>query len=338
MSTTFWEIEHNLKEIFKDIQTDNPKATLWDLFNDYTPFTDDREPANTSEEWLAQQAKFVDDIVSEHFANMPLNRASLDLIMDAISDRLFPEDNPDHEPDPDEKQYQDLAKSIIEKYITPHNLNENTQMNFLDALEDKLEVINKEQILKDDKEEMRALIQANYPEDQVEEMLKNLESSWEMDPEDDEEIEQDALEADAFDFPQMELAYSDSFFGIDDAGDLPFEEQERLAQDKYASYQNDISELLGQQPDVALQPKDLHALKVEEEDVDWGKYYSFFDANPFAYVIDGTFLVWRGKNEVLFLSMKKEDKELPYSICLGGLSLEKYMQVLNAYNEMVESL
>ncbi len=52
------------------------------------------------------------------------------------------------------------------------------------------------------------------------------------------------------------------------------------------------------------------------------------------YEFEGDFVVWKGDGKVLFLSMNKEDKELPYTIQLGGLTFDKYNEILEKYNKI----
>ena len=139
---------------------------------------------------------------------------------------------------------------------------------------------------------------------------------------------------DEFDYPIIDLAYSNTFYGFnDDAGNLLYEEQEEFANKKFEQYKNEISELLKENPDDKLQPK-LDYRKLDENDNLDSLYWNNMETNPFMHEFEGKFAAWKREQKVLFLSMTKEDKELPYDIHLGGLSKEKYSEILNKFNNI----
>ncbi len=136
---------------------------------------------------------------------------------------------------------------------------------------------------------------------------------------------------DYFIYQKINLACSNTFFGFnDDAGSLSYEEQESFAHQKFEDYKKEISELLKHSPDKNLQP--CLNLKNMEANNFWDIYYEFIEANPLMNEFQGHFAAWMGDEKVLFLSLNKEDKELPFHIDLGGLSLSKYKEILEKYN------
>ncbi|WP_291870426.1 hypothetical protein [Maribacter sp.] len=138
---------------------------------------------------------------------------------------------------------------------------------------------------------------------------------------------------DEFDYPRINLAYSNTFFGFDDAGDLSYEQEEELANKKFEQYKNEISELLKQKSDDELSPK-LDYRKLDANENLENIYWDAMAENPFMHEFEGNFAVWKKKEKILFLSMTKEDRELPYEINLGGLTTKKYNEILNEFNKI----
>lgn len=136
-----------------------------------------------------------------------------------------------------------------------------------------------------------------------------------------------------FDYSMLGLAYSNTFFDDKDAGSLTYEERERFALNKFEQYKNEISELLNQNSDEKLQPKlDYKKLDSNKELED--DYWNLIELNPFMHEFEGNFAVWKNEDKVLFLSVTKEDKELPYEIHLGGLTFDKYIELLEIFNNI----
>ncbi|MDC8004773.1 hypothetical protein POV27_11980 [Aureisphaera galaxeae] len=142
--------------------------------------------------------------------------------------------------------------------------------------------------------------------------------------------------ADDFIYPQIVLSYSDTFYGSQDAGNLTYEEQHAAVSRTFKNYKREITELLGQQPDKSLHPKPLRPESLKDQ-THWDMYDTLFMQIPFLHEFEGQYTVWKGDRKVLFLSVRKEDNELPYDVVLGGLELDKYQEVLTVYNGLVDS-
>ena len=135
-------------------------------------------------------------------------------------------------------------------------------------------------------------------------------------------------------YARLTLVYSDTFFGFDDSGHLSYEEQEARANQKFEEYTVEISGLLQLQPDSALMPKPLDCEKLDREN-GWDAYDDFFETYSLAHELEGPLSAWQCDNKVLFLTMGKEDKELPYELSLCGLSFKHYRRVLEKYNQLL---
>ncbi len=140
-----------------------------------------------------------------------------------------------------------------------------------------------------------------------------------------------------FDYPLVALAFSDTFFGLDDAGHLSYEEQEKQANFLFEDYKKEISELIGLEPDKSLQPEPIKTV-IFEDDKKYDVFADYTDKIPFSFDFEGGFCAWESEGRVLFISLTHEDKELPYQIYIGGLDLKKYLSILNPYNEMLRAL
>ena len=338
MTSQFWQVEESPGQILAELQKDKPSASLWDIFQDYSPKYNDTKPADTSEEWLGKQAQLVEQIIGEQLSDNTFDRYELDAFLDSLDTQLIPEDEADIGIDVEDTKYDELSKLIAEKYIAPLGLNENTLVNFLDALETKLIEPNKELIEKQEREQTEQFIRDMYPPEQANEILKNADFSLDDDSEEEDDDNTENENFDNFMYQQIDLAISDTFFGDDDAGAMAYEEQEKLALEKFEHLKAEISEILNQSPDPQLHPHSIDTSKMDSDDFDWGAYYQAMEVNSFAHEFDGVFTAWKGDGKVLFLSAMKEDKELPYQITLGGLSLDKYNEVLASYNEIVKKL
>ena len=145
----------------------------------------------------------------------------------------------------------------------------------------------------------------------------------------------DGEDIEEFDYPTIDLAYSNTFYDFNDAGYLSYEEQEEFANKKFVEYKNEISDLLKQDLDDKLLPK-LDYTKLNANDELENQYWLSIETNPFMHNFEGDFAVWKGEEKVLFLSVLKEDKELHYEIHLGGLTLEKYSEILKKFNKITE--
>jgi hypothetical protein len=265
------------------------------------------------------------------------------LLIDAIEEYILPEK--DQYTEDLYSKFKEIAKSIAQNYILPLKLKQSTIDNLLDRLEEKLENLNESHIIESDKEAMRQSIRlkgikGEYSKEKVEEILQNFEMMWsiqtgknETEYEETEEDKAD-IEIDDFIYPRLPLACSTTFYGFNgDGGNLSYEEQEEFVNKQFEQYKSEISELLNQQPDKTLQPK-LDYIKLDtDEDLEI-TYKESLETNPFMHEFKGNFVAWKGTEEVLFLSVSKEDKELPYEIIIGGLTLSKYYEILEKYNSI----
>ncbi|MEM9983377.1 MAG: hypothetical protein AAF734_12845, partial [Bacteroidota bacterium] len=242
--------------------------------------------------------------------------------------------------------YRNLAKHIAETYLLPYQLNDPTILHFLDALEDKLKKLNKAYIAASDKALMEAHLRTRakekgYSDEKLAQMLNHLELMWCQTAQEEQKMQEEeaGLRTTIPDFvyPHLTLAYSTTFYGFNDAGHLPCQVQERLANERFRQYEQEISMLLGKIPDKHLQPRSLDYSIIQQEE-QWCIYEDFTKAHPFTFEFEGYFTAWEGNKKVLFLSMRKEDKELPYIIELGVLTLNKYEELLDKYHQMLDEV
>lgn len=342
MKNKFWIEEKSPKQFFKEfVLSENPKANFWDIFNSYEPDYSRTEPANTSEEWLQKQNKIIGEIIQNYFTQTKLNRREIELLIDAIEEYILPEEDQDTEDL--YSKFKEVAKSIAQNHILPLKLKQSTIDDLLDRLEEKLENLNESHIIESDKEAMRQSIRlkgikGEYSKEKVEEILQNFEMMWSIPTGKNEteykETEEDKadIEIDDFIYPRFPLACSTIFFGFNgDGGNLSYEEQEEFVNKQFEQYKIEISELLNQQPSNTLQPK-LDYLKLNTNENLETIYLELIETNPFMCEFEGKFTAWKGEEKVLFLSVSKEDKELPYEINIGGLTLGKYYEILEKYN------
>jgi hypothetical protein len=344
MKNKFWIEEKSPKQFFKKLfLSENPKTNFWDIFNSYEPDYSITEPADKSEEWMQKQNEIVDKIIQKYFAQTQLNRKEIELLIDAIEEYLLPEE--DQCVEYLYSKFKEIAKSIAQKYIIPLKLKQSTLNNLIDRLEDKLEHLNESHIIENDKEAMRQSIRlkgikGEYSKEKVEEILESLEMMWsnpteksEAEYEETEENKAD-IEIDDFIYPRFPLACSTTFYGFGgDGGNLSYKEQEEIVNKQFEQYKIEISELLNQQPDNTLQPK-LDYTKLDANENLETIYWELIETNPFMHEFEGHFVAWKGTKEVMFLSVNKEDKELPYEIIIGGLTLSKYYEILEKYNSI----
>lgn len=343
MRDKFWIEEKSPKQFFKEfILSENPKANFWDIFSSYEPDYSASEPIDTSEEWLQKQNKIVDEIIQNYFAKTQLNRKEIELLIDAIEEYILPEE--DQYTEDLYSKFKEIAKSIAQNYVLPLKLKQSTIDNLIDRLEDKLEQLNESHIIENDKEAMRQSIRlkgikGEYSKEKVEEILQSFEIMWSTQTSPNAEeyggTEEEAdNEIDDFIYPRYPLACSTTFFGFNgDGGNLSYEEQEEFVNKQFEQYKVEISELLNQQPDNTLQPK-LDYTKLDADKDLKAIYWESIETNPFMHEFEGSFTAWKGNERVLFLSVSKEDKELPYEIIIGGLTSRKYYEILEKYNSI----
>ena len=138
---------------------------------------------------------------------------------------------------------------------------------------------------------------------------------------------------DYFTYP---LAYSNTFYGFDDAGNIPYEEQEKEALEKFNQYKEELSLLLEKQPNQPIKlPIDFEEIETDEG---WEAYYAFQDEHPIVYELEGDVSIWSNEKSVLLLSMNKEDKELPFEIHLAGITLGYFNTVVNEYQKIISDI
>jgi len=143
------------------------------------------------------------------------------------------------------------------------------------------------------------------------------------------------IESYDFDYPRYTLAFSTTFYGFNnDGGNLSYEEQNECVTSKFNEYKNQISDLIKQNPDEALLPKIDYERLFNNQELE-SVYWEIIEMNPFMREFEGKFAAWKKNNKVLFLSVTKEDKELPYEISVGGLALEKYTEMLHKFNSII---
>ncbi|MGD1843740.1 MAG: hypothetical protein ACFB0B_23030 [Thermonemataceae bacterium] len=344
MKTSFWEEEKSLWQLLKEFKEAEPfleAPTLWDLFADDHPY-EEQATADTSEAWLQTQEQLIEEILSEYLSQTPYNREEIEQLIESIQEFTFPEE--EQEIDYVAVKYRKLAKYIAETYILPYQLNDSTLLHFLDALEDRLRNLNKAHIAASDKALMEAHLRLRakkkgYSDEKLAQMLSHLELMWHQTTQEEQEIpeEEADLTTNDFVYPQIALAYSTTFYGFDDAGHLSYHVQERLANERFRQYEQEISMLLGKIPDKHLQPRSLDYNIMQQEE-QWCIYEDFTKVHPFTFEFEGRFTAWEGNGKVLFLSMRKEDKELPYIIDLGALTLDKYEEILEKYHQMLDEV
>ncbi|WP_298781810.1 hypothetical protein [uncultured Polaribacter sp.] len=347
MKNKFWIEEKSPKLFFKEfILSENPKANFWNIFKSYDPDYSSTEPADLDEEWLRKQDKIVNKIIQKHFAKIKLNRKEIELLIDAIEEYTLPEE--DQYTEDLYSKFKEIAKNIAKNYILPLKLKQSTVNNLINKLEDQLKNLNESHIIESDKEAIRQSIRlkkiiGEYSKEKSEEILQNFEKMWSIPTETNEaeykkiEEDNDVIEIDDFIYPRFPLASSTTFYGFNgDGGNLSYEEQEEFVNKKFNQYKVEISELINQQPDKTLQPKLDYTKLHANEDLDT-IYWNFIKANPFMHEFEGNFVAWKGTKEVLFLSVSKEDKELPYDIIIGGLTLSKYYNILKKYNSITNN-
>lgn len=299
MKAKFWIEDNSPKQFFEAYNKEKPFDSLWEIFTSYQPNYENLDYANQSIEWLEKQKQIIDKIIQNHFSNSQFKRNEIEWLIEAIEEYVLPEE--EQFLDDLKSKHKDLAKQITQEIIIPLKLNRYDIYQLIDALEDNL------------------IMQDNLND--------NVEAF------DNNEIDEDTTETDDFYYPNYTLAYSNTFFGFNgDAGDLSYEEQEKTAQKKFKQYEEEISALLNQKVDTELLPKRLDLQDESDDDA----YFELVEKNPFFHEFEGDFSIWQNDNKVLFLSMTKEDKELPYEIKIGGLTLLKYKEVLNVYNQANE--
>lgn len=336
----FWEAEESPKQIYKElILFENPKASFWDIFKNYEPIYTTSESADTSKEWLQKQKDIIKHIISKYLTKIKLNWEGIALLTEALVEYLLPEEDQDTECLSPKLKH--IAQTIAKEEILPLKLTQNTTDALIDALEDELERHNKDHILDSKKEEMHQLIKNSFPKETVEKTIENFDLAYlthlkeSEEPEEDDDFEEEpVVKINDFEYPTYPLAYSTTFFGFDDGGNLTYERQEQFAREKFKQYEAEICDLLNLTPDTNLLPKSFVDYNNDE---DWVKFSRLCEENPFMLVFHGDFTIWKNDNKVLFLSMSKEDKELPYDISIGGLTLHKYAEMLSMYNNITKS-
>ena len=341
MKTKFWIEEKSPKLLFDALIKDKDTViSFWDIFSNYSPIYENIKPTKNDKGWILKQNIVIEKIIAENLYSKKLNRQEIALLLEAIQEFTFLEDEQNLEYLSTE--FKEKAKLIATAYIIPLKMNTHILDAFLDNLENRLKKINKEYIIKCDivvaKQNIRLqAIQNNYSKEKTEQMLHNLDLMWgnaPLEKEEDEEIKDESeIAVDTFFYPQINLAISTTFYGFNgDGGEIPYEEQEKISHEKFKQYQNEISKILGQNPNNELLPK-LDFKKIETNSL-WETYDTYTEANPFTYEFEGDFVAWKRNDKVLFLSVKKEDKELPYEINLGGLDYNKYREVVETYNNI----
>lgn len=345
MKANFWVVEKSITQIFeKSVKPHKSNATLWDIFSNYTPqLLNDKTTVPKNSKWLDQHRHVVHTICDTYFADHHLNGREIELLMEAIEEYLLPEDQ--QETEHLYAKLKDVARAVVKTQLESLQLTGKNLWDLLIALEVELQKRNSQHIAASAKETQTQWIKlegikGTYTEEQVSTILKNLEQSWTHIPVNSEEYtenerneDKENSTIDAFEYLQLELAYSTTFFDDKDAGYLSFEEQEEIANKKFEDYKNEVSELLGQNPDEQLLPKlDYNKLNndIKKEEM----YWLYLEKNPFMFQFEGDFTVWKATDKVLFLSTHKEDKELAYEIHLGELPLNHYMELVNKYNSI----
>ncbi|WP_378181135.1 hypothetical protein [Aquimarina sp. SS2-1] len=337
MKTPFWIHEMPLKTIFEELKKEKPEATFWDIFSDYNSMP--IEQGDNSKKWLAQQKELIEIILKTHFADKKINRDEIAGFTDILNEFCYPEE--EHDFDGMDAKYLPLAKKIYETHLAPLRLTEATFQDFIYQFETALEEYNHSHLMASGKVEfIKGLASLpHYSEEKKQEIIKNylkMTESFEEEPYQDEfdedYIDKNYYETESQDviYPQVPLASSNTFFGFDDAGNLPYDEQERIALEKFDSYQAQITELLQQSPNPDLQPKST----ANFDDTMWDAYYALAEANLQVYKFYESFAVWNDTSRILYLSMSKEDKETPFEIKLGGMPLADYKALIKAYNAL----
>lgn len=329
MKKSFWIEDKSPKQYFAFIKEDYPEASFWDIFSDYNPILIESE--NRSEAWLTQQKELVDTIINTYLTDEAMDRNEIELFLDTLTMFNYPKEEQYF--DGIDVKYVPLAKEIYQTHLASLGLNDATFDYFIYQLHIALEKHNHEHLIASGKAEMIKTLASlpHYSEEKKQEIIKNylqITEGYEDEPYEDDSEEDDFEAREDIIYPQVCLAFSDTFFGIDDAGNIPYKKQEHIASEKYERFKAEITELLGQPPNPDLQPKPTSSF----DDAQWNAYFAFAEANPQAYEFDERFAIWNDTYRVLYLSMAKEDKETPYEIKLGGMPLEDYEVLIKAYH------
>lgn len=341
MKNNFWIEEKSPTQFFKEfILSENPQASFWDVFTHYEPEYLNDIANNKSSKDLQNQREIVDEIIQKYFSETKMNRQEIELLVDAIAEFLLPEK--DQETANIYSKVKDIAQEIAKNHLQPLKLKQRDSDDFLDDLQDKLEEINQKYIRESDQEAIRQSIRlkgitGEYKPEEVADYLSRYETHWEnqaiyLASAPKEEAEDIASDRDDFIYPRLPLACSTTFYDFNgDGGNLSYEEQETFVNQLFERYKNEISELLNQQPDASLQPH-IDYKKLDKHEHLETLYWETIETNPFMYEYEVFFAAWKGNDKVMFLSVNHEDKELPYEINLGGLSLDKYEEILAKFN------
>lgn len=341
----FWLTETSPKSLFYNmLQKDNPHATFWDVFSDYARIPSGLEAPNTSEQWLAEKDKLIQTIINFDLAHVTLSRIQIENLCCAIEAFVFDGEEPLFD-------YLDanlilVAKKIAQDYLVPKTLTQATVYAFLDDLQEGLEKKDEKHITASDKDSFKKLILElpYYSEEKKQEIIKNLEQLWEVNPNIGHDMDNDFKEdfekeletaqdlQEAYFWPEINLAHSQTFYGFNDAGHLSYQAQETLAEQKYNAYVSQITQLLAMSPHEDFFPVNFN-ISIDNYDV----FEAFASQYHLAYEFEHKFTIWKGNDRVLFLILRREDKELPYQIVLGGMMLQEYATILNKYNELNSS-
>jgi len=330
MRKSFWIEDRSPKQYFELIKEEYPEAAFWDVFTTYNPIP--IAPADRSIDWLNKQKELLNTVVNTYFTDSIMGRDEIELFINTLTEFSYPKEEQYFE-DIDVK-YLSLAKEIYKTCLAPLRLNDATFNNFMCQLHIVLEKHNREHIIALGKNEMIKRLSSlpHYSEEKKQEIIKNYlkmtEGYYDDEFYENDVAEDDFEEREAIIYPQIDLAFSDTFYDDNDAGNIPYKKQERIANEKYENFKAEITELLQQPPNTDLQPKFFGHLS----DSQWDTYFTFAEAHPQAYEFNEQFAVWSNINKVLYLTMIKEDKETPYEIKLGGMPLEDYKTLVAGYN------
>lgn len=338
MKKPFWITENNPKDFFKIIKEDFPEATFWDVFTDYQP--QGEEPADTSAVWLAQQKELITTIIDTYFTDTALESDQLDVLSETFTEFSLPEEQRYF--DDLDGTYFSLVEEIHETHLVPLALNRTTYDTFLYHLCNAIEKNSLKLLASQGNTSVIDDMLAKIPNCSEELKQQMIDNYHKMMAEHDEEasydnyykFEKEGDEEDYFEkqdnviYPQVHLAFSDTFYDENDAGNMPYKTQERIANEKFEVYKAEICSLLAQQPNETLQPKSSSMLS----DSQWDAYFDFTEKHVMANEFGNQFTIWNDTTRVLFLTMQKEDKELPYEIKLVGMPLEDYKMLLEGYN------
>lgn len=326
MDNEFWIEEYSPKQLYEDFAEEaGPQASFWELFEDYSPQPVEME--NTDPEWLQQQAEIVNAIVEEHFKEVQLDYETIEMLIEALSMYVFLEEEDMEELPP---EFQKPIWHIAQTYLVTLEQNKATISGLLSQLEEALVERNEDYIAEAEKAALQEKIaNGDLSEEAAEFLMENFENILKTELEDLEDWEEEGPAANEFIYPHVPLAISTGFAGFyGDLDQLPYRKRVQLAQEKFEAYQAELSAILGQAPDEALLPKPLN--EHSEEVLD--QHYGLIEDMPFVYEFDGPFVAWKNEDKVLFLSMNQEDEGMPFTISLGGLTLDKYTEILTQYN------